>query len=86
METAQGDGQDGIERSGAGRVGASPILNIPHSHHSPPLGDTNEPILLEDKSLAPELPHNTVPMLQGGRGEQAPGSGEKWLNSIGERL
>lgn len=81
----QGGIQDGIGRSGAGRVGANPILNIPHHHHSPPLGATNGPILLEDKSQIPETTY-TVPMLQGGCGEQAPGSREKRLDTIGERL
>lgn len=39
----QGGIQDGRGRSGVGRVGANLILNIPHPHHSPPLGATNGP-------------------------------------------
>lgn len=66
-------------------MGASPILNILHPHHCPPLGATNGPILLEDKTQIPETTY-TVPMLQGGCGEQAPGSGEKRLDTIGEWL
>lgn len=81
----QGGVQDGIGRSGAGRVGANPILNISHPHHSPPLGATNGPILLKDNSQIPETPY-AVPMLQGGCGEQAPGSREKRLDAIRERL
>lgn len=55
---AQGGAQDGIGRSGAGRVCASPFLNIPHHHHSPPLGDANGPILVEDKSQTLEPPQH----------------------------
>lgn len=46
----QGRVQGGIGRSGACRAGANPILNIRHPHHSPLLGATNNPILLEVKS------------------------------------
>lgn len=47
-----GESPGWIRRSGASRVGASPILTNPHPHHSL-LGDTNGPVLLEDKSCTP---------------------------------